>query len=335
MGFLDTFQKELTKIDGISTSSEPPRYWYSAGNYVLNRIISGSFLRGIPQGRITTLAGASGTGKSFLAANLVKSAQENNAIVLVVDSENALDNEFMNKIGVKTGIENNYFYVSVTTINQVVDTVSRFLKGYKKDYENDPDAPQVFILIDSLDMLLTETELEHYTKGDQKGDQGQRNKQLKQMLRNFVQDIKSLNVSLVCTAQVYKNQDIRNGEGVWIVSDAVKYSASLIVLLTKLKLKDSDEVVGIRMKAEGYKTRFTKPFQTVVIEVPYEEGMSPTSGLLEVATDLGVVTKAGARYRIEGEEESWFAKNIDDRLDVILKKCEEHASKQLRIGENE
>ena len=320
-------------MDGISTSSVPPRYWYSTGNFALNRIISGSFYKGIPQGRITDLAGSSGSGKSFLAANLVKAAQAAGALVLIIDSENALDDEFMGKIGVKTGVDNDYYYVGVTTIPEVTEVISKFLKGYKKEAGTSADARQVFILVDSLDMLMTETEVEHYEKGDQKGDQGQRNKQLKAMLRTFVQDIKQLNVIMVCTSQVYKNQDLKSGDGVWIVSEAVKYACSQIILLTKLKLKDAaSAVTGIRMTAEGYKSRFSLPFQKIVVEVPYASGMSAYSGLVEAAQELGVVVKKGSRYSIVGQETSWYASSIDEHADEIIKLCELKSDHKL-IGD--
>lgn len=319
MQFLSKFKKELEDIEGVGTSSQPPRYWYSTGNVVLNHIISGSFKNGIPQGRITNFAGPAGAGKSFNVANAVRAAQEAGAHCLILDSENSLDDEFMSKIGVDT--ENNYTYAGVTTIAQVINVVSAFLKGYKAEYKGDfENAPHVFIALDSLDMLMTETELDNWNKGDQKGDQGQRNKQLKAMLRNFVQDIKPLNVIMVVTSQVYKNQDVTNGEGLWIVSDAVKYSASQIVLITKLKLKDkvSGAVDGIRMKCEGYKTRFTKPFQSVTIEVPYETGMDKYSGLVEVATDLGILEKAGSRLRLAGSDKTFYAREIDQYADFII-----------------
>ena len=339
MTFLKTFDKELAGIDGVGTSSMPPRYWYSTGNYVLNRIISGSFYKGIPQGRITNLAGSSGAGKSFLGANLVRAAQEAGAFILVVDSENALDDEFMQKIGVDT--TSDYKYVEVTTIPQVIAVVSAFIKGYRKQVGEDINAPQVFILLDSLDMLMTGTELENYAKGDQKGDQGQRNKQLKAMLRNFVQDIKKLNVAMVVTSQVYKNQDVTNGEGIWIVSDAVKYAASQIILLSKLKLKDDSgkagQFSGIRMKCEGYKTRFTQPFQNITIEVPYSTGMDPLSGLVDAATALGVIEKKGAYLTITGSGENWYARDMGKRVEDILLKCETLVDRFLKaeISDNE
>lgn len=338
--FLSGFQKELEKMEGVSTSSKPPRYWYSTGNHVMNKIISGSVYKGIPQGRITDLAGPSGSGKSFVAANLVKHAQDDGAMVLVVDSENALDDDFMGKIGCRTGIENDYYYAGVVTINDVTRVVSKFIRGYKDEYDNDPTAPQAFILIDSLDMLLTETEQDHYSKGNQKGDQGQRNKQLKQMLRTFVQDIKELNIVIVCTSQVYKNQDVTNGEGLWIVSDAVKYSASQIILLTKLKLKEKDgavqAVTGIRMKAEGYKTRFTKPFQTVTVEVPYDTGMDPYSGLEETAVSMGVLEKRGNRLAFKGDDKTFFGKDIAEHAERILEAIESETNAYLiaRLGES-
>lgn len=331
--FLKDFNKEVAKLEGVSTSSAPPRYWYSIGNYAFNRIMSGSFRKCIPQGRITNLAGPSASGKSFVLANAVRSAQQAGAFCLIIDSENALDDEFMQKIGVD--IDNNYSYVGVTTINQTVKTISQFLKGYKEEYGTDPEAPQILIAVDSLDMMMTETELKHYESGDQKGDQGQKNKQLKAMLKTLVQDIKTLNVAIVCTSQVYKNQDVMNGEGVWIISDAVKYSASQITLLTKLKLKDtsSSEVTGIRMKCEGYKTRFTKPFSFVVIEVPYETGMDKYSGLLEVAISLGVVVKKGSRYSLTDSEESWYAKDIANLGETIVDLCEAVGSdKRLTVS---
>ena len=173
-------------------------------------------------------------------------------------------------------------------------------------------------------MLMTDTEVEHFSKGNTKGDQGQRNKQLKAMLRTFVQTIKRLNVSMVVTDAVYRNQDVRNGEGVWVVKDAIRYSLSQVILLTKLKLKgdDASDVRGIRMKCEGYKTRFAKPFQKIVIEVPYDTGMDPYSGLVEVACELGIIEKKGARYLVVGEETSWYAKDIAGKVENILASAE-------------
>lgn len=334
MEFLKDFKKDLNKLGLNEGTAEPPRYWYSTGNHVLNKIISGSFYKGVPQGRVLGLVGPSGAGKSFVASNIMREAQQAGAHILVLDSENALDEEFVTKIGVDT--TGDYTYVAVDTIPHVEQVVSKFVKSYKAEYEGDDDPPHVLIVVDSLDMLLTETQEENFQKGITKGDQGQKNKQLKAMLRNFVQAIKRSNITMVVTDQVYRNQDITNGEGVWMVKDAVKYSLSQIVMLTKLKLRDtgSREVDGIRMKCEGYKTRFTKPFQTVTIEVPYETGMDPYNGLLDVAAELGVVTKGTwCVYK----DQKFRSKDFNDYAEDVLVACEALTHKYLEasVGEDE
>lgn len=320
MDFLDKVTKDLEK-SGISVgSSQPPRYWITTGNHVLNKIISGSFNRGLPQGRMVSFAGPAQSGKSFLICNAMREAQAAGAMVVAVDSENALDDTFVASIGVD--IDNNYHYTEANTIPETKKIVSAVIKGYKAEYgEDDPDAPKLFIAIDSLDMLMTETEETNFEKGVSKGDQGQRNKQLKQMLREFVQNIKHLNITIATTSQVYRNQDITNGEGVWMISDAIRYAPSQIVLITKLKLKEGMVVEGIRMKCEGYKTRFTKPFQTVTLEVPYESGMDPYNGLLDVAADLGVVEKKGSWKYFK--EEKWNSNGIPlEHVVDVLSECE-------------
>lgn len=315
--FQDKFLKAIKKSsDTITDSSEPPRYWYSTGNYVLNRIMSGSYYNGIPQGRITILGGLSGAGKSYLSMNLVKQAQAKGAICLVIDSENALDDGFVQRVGIDT--EDGYIYVSVVTIDDALLTVSQFLKEYKAEYGESKDAPEVLILIDSLTMLLTTTEKENYDKGNNKGTQGQKQKQLKSMLAGITQDIKFLNVTVVATTQVYKNPDmIMNPVGPIIVSDAIQYACSQILTLSKRKMKGTDgKFNGVRIIADGFKTRFTVIGQKVEIEVPYDTGMDPYSGLLDAAKSAGVVKQAGAWYSIK--DTKFQSKDIASVADDIL-----------------
>jgi len=321
--FLTGINNTLKKSGFDVGEAPPPRWWISTGNYVLNKIISKHFNRGIPQGRLTALVGPAGAGKSYILCNLMREAQKDGCIVVAIDSENALSDDFVTAIGVD--IENNYSHIHVDTISDVIEITSTIVSGYKAEYGNDENAPRLFIGCDSLDMLVTDTESENYTKkGIIKGDQGQKNKQLKAMLRELVHAIKKNNITMVLTDQVYKNQDPLNGEGVWIVKDAVQYSLSQIVMITKLKLKDDKKdarhVTGIKMKCLGHKTRFAQPFQSVTIEVPYETGMDPYNGLLAVAKELGVISQAGAWYTFNGEK--FQSKNFGDVAEAVLAECE-------------
>lgn len=337
MDFLKDFEKTAAKMSDVTSSAKPPRFYFPYGNYVLNRVMTGSLFKGIPQGRITAVAGPSHAGKSFMAGNLVRAAQQAGAYCLVVDSERAFDDEFASNMGINT--DEDYNYKSAVTIPDTAKLVNNFISGYKSEFGTDSDAPKVLIVIDSLDSLFTAADWEAFQKkGELKADQGLHAKQTKAMLTKFQQAIGDTNIAMVVTKQVYraKPEQILQGEGVWIVNDAIRYPCSQILLISRLKLRDdSRDTIGIRMKCEGFKTRFTKPFQTVVIEVPYDTGMDSYSGLLDVAKALGVVTQKGSRYTIDGESKSWYSKNIINYVDKILSMCEDRSTSFLMLGTEE
>lgn len=291
--FLAKYKKELAKLENVSTDFRPPSHWYTTGNLAVNKIMSGDYYRGIPQGRVSILAGPSGAGKSFLLGNIIKAAQDDGAFILALDSENALDTDWLQKIGVNVDPEK-FLGISVVTIADVVSTVSDFIKMYEKEYgKYNYDAPKVIICLDSLDMLLTETEEAHFNAGVQKGDQGQRAKQMKAFLRTTVARIKALNIAFIGTHQVYP-ADVLQGEGKWAINNAIRYSASQIILITKLKLKEGTEIAGIRMYCETFKSRFAKLGSKVEVIVPYDTGMNPYSGLIDLLEADNVIVKSGA-----------------------------------------
>lgn len=336
--FVKNFNKEVEKMDGVGTTAAPPRYWFGFGNFALNRIMSGSFYKGIPQGRITALCGPSSAGKSYLAANLCKQAQKDGAHILVVDSENALDDTFMTNVGVDT--TDKYYYTSPTTIPQATKIISSFIKGYREESGVDEKAPKVLIVIDSLDMLMTDTEKDHYEKGQQNFDQGQQSRQQKSMLKSFVQDIKQLNISIVATKSVYKaKQDqLLAGEGIWVVNDAIRYACSQIVLVTRLKLKDeaTKTVNGIRLKAQGFKTRFCAPFLEVSLNVPYDTGIDPYNGSFDVALSAGVITQVGSWYTLKGDEKKYRRADIEaTMMDNIIAECEKITNIELKVSDDD
>lgn len=320
MKFLDEYKKDSKKGDGITVDDSDPTFWISTGNYLLNKILSGKYLGGIPQGMTSCLAGASSSGKSFLAGNLIREAQALGFGVLVVDSERALTKQFVKNIGANPDDEY-YVYRGVTTISNAVKVISGFLDSYRKHGETKP----FLVIVDSLDAMLTESQLKAYKEGIQKGDQGQQAKQLKALLAPLTQDIKDLNIAMVCTKQVYREQDPvlqKNPVTEYKFTDAIKFAFTQIGLVSKLMLKNdtTKKYEGIHLRVFGFKTRFTKPFQRASIEVPYDGGMDPFSGLLDVAEALGLVTrtKGSSWYNYNGTK--FQSSNFKKYQDEILKK---------------
>ena len=341
------FRKSITKnIDGISVGFHDPKVWISTGNHALNYLISGDFNKGIPLGKVTVFAGESGAGKSYICSgNVVKNAQEQGIFVVLIDSENALDEGWLHNLGVDTS-DDKLLRINVAMINDVANLISDFMKEYKKDNKDiDPDdRPQVLFVIDSLGMLLTPADLDQFEKGDMKGNMGHTAKQLKALVKNCVVQFGEWNVGLVATNHTYASQDMFDPDDKIAGGSGPIFAASQVVAMKKLKLKeDSDgnkisDVTGIRAAIKVVKSRFSKPFESVQIKIPYETGMNPHSGLFDLFVKKGVLTKpSGNKYVYidkEGNEYKYFEKqlnrNEDGILDIIMKEWDE-----IKVNNNE
>ena len=325
LAFLEGFKKSISKVDTINSGLGGPQAWISTGNYALNRSLSGDFRKGIPIGRSTLFAGPSGAGKSFISSNCMKSAQDEGYHLLVLDSENAIDIDFLTKLGIDIS-DTGLTYFQVTTIEDVNKILSEFFQAYIKAYgKNNPDGPKILIVIDSLAMLSTTTEFDNYSKdGTIKSDQGIRAKRNKSMLRMIVGSIARLPMACICTDHVYP-QDIMLGDGPWAITNSTKYSVSIIGLVTKLKLKDDKDVIGVRMRFETYKSRFARLGTKIELEVPYNTGMSPFSGLVEMLVDMGVIakgTQAGEKTKyiceVDGQRLAFKENELTEEMCQII-----------------
>jgi recombination protein RecA len=295
---ISKFRKDITKaIDGLSIGFNDPTDWVSTGNYALNYLISGDFQKGVPLGKVTVFAGESGSGKSYICSgNLVRHAQEQGIFVVLVDSENALDEDWLKALGVDTD-ESKLLKLNMAMIDDVAKTISEFMKGYRVMPEG--ARPKVLFIIDSLGMLLTPTDVNQFEAGDMKGDMGRKPKALTALVRNCVNMFGSHNVGLVATNHTYASQDMFDPDDKISGGQGFVYASSIVVAMKKLKLKEDEdgnkvsEVNGIRAACKIMKTRYSKPFETLQIKIPYSTGMNPYSGLLDLFEKAGLLTKEG------------------------------------------
>jgi RecA/RadA recombinase len=324
------FRKTLTKsIDGLGVGFNDPTDWISTGNFALNYLISGDFNKGIPLGKVTVFAGESGAGKSYICSgNIVRHAQEQGIFVVLVDSENALDEAWLHALGVSTS-EDKLLKLNMAMIDDVAKTIHEFMKEYKA--MEDDNRPKVLFVIDSLGMLLTPTDINQFEAGDLKGDMGRKPKALTALVRNCVNMFGSYNVGLVATNHTYASQDMFDPDDKISGGQGFIYASSIVVAMRKLKLKtDADgnkttTVNGIRAACKIMKTRYAKPFESVQVEIPYETGMSPYSGLVDLAEAKGLLKKEGnslVYVTPDGEIIKQFRKawerNEKSGLDVIM-----------------
>jgi recombination protein RecA len=340
---ISKFRKSITKsIDGLGIGFNDPTDWISTGNYALNYLISGDFFKGIPMGKVTVFAGESGAGKSYICSgNIIKNAQEQGIYVILVDSENALDEAWLHALGVDTS-EDKLLKLNMAMIDDVAKTISEFMKEYKTMEER----PKVLFVIDSLGMLLTPTDVNQFEAGEMKGDMGRKPKALTSLVRNCVNMFGSYNVGLVATNHTYASQDMFDPDDKISGGQGFIYASSIVVAMKKLKLKtDADgnktsEVHGIRSACKIMKTRYAKPFESVQVEIPYTTGMAPTSGLLDLFEKKAVLSKVGNKLaytdKETGEVMAEFRKGwTEDKLKLIMQQWDESSVDTITTVEEE
>jgi RecA/RadA recombinase len=327
---ISKFRKDITKsIDGLSIGFNDPTDWISTGNFALNYLISGDFNRGIPLGKVTVFAGESGAGKSYICSgNIVKNAQEQGIFVILVDTENALDEQWLHALGVSTD-ESKLLKLNMAMIDDVAKTISTFMVDYKALPEG--ERPKVLFVIDSLGMLLTPTDVNQFDAGDMKGDMGRKPKALTSLVRNCVNMFGSYNVGLVATNHTYASQDMFDPDDKISGGQGFIYASSIVVAMKKMKLKEDEDgnkisdVMGIRAGCKVMKTRYAKPFEGMQVKIPYETGMNPYSGLVDLAEKRGLLKKEGNSLVFvtsDGEIIKQFRKkweaNEDGCLDKVM-----------------
>jgi RecA/RadA recombinase len=336
---ISKFRKSITKsIEGLSIGFNDPTDWVSTNNYALNYLISGDFKKGIPLGKVTVFAGESGAGKSFICSgNLVANAQKAGIFPILIDTENALDEAWLHALDVDTNPDK-LLKLNMAMIDDVAKTITEFVAEYKTMPED--ERPKVLFVIDSLGMLLTPTDVNQFQAGDLKGDMGRKPKALTALVRNCVNMFGSLGIGLVATNHTYASQDMFDPDDKISGGQGFIYASSIVVAMRKLKLKEDEdgnkvsEVNGIRAACKIMKTRYAKPFESVQVKIPYETGMNPYSGLVDLAEAKGLLKKEGNSLvytSADGEVIKQFRKawekNEKNGLDIMMEDISKHGEK--------
>jgi RecA/RadA recombinase len=336
---ISKFRKSITKsIQGLSIGFNDPTDWISTNNFALNYLISGDFNKGIPLGKVTVFAGESGAGKSFICSgNLVKNAQAQGIYPILIDTENALDEAWLHALGVDTNPDK-LLKLNMAMIDDVAKTIVEFIAEYKT--MDEAERPKVLFVIDSLGMLLTPTDVNQFEAGDLKGDMGRKPKALTALVRNCVNMFGAHNIGMVCTNHTYASQDMFDPDDKISGGQGFIYASSIVVAMRKLKLKEDEdgnkitEVKGIRAACKVMKTRYAKPFESVQVKIPYETGMNPYSGLVDLFEGKGMLKKEGnslVYVTSEGEIIKQFRKawerNENGSLDKAMQDISKHGEK--------
>jgi len=289
-----TFQdldKAMTKVDSLGsviTENEFSKIneWIPTGNYLLNAQISGSLFKGVPSSRGTLFAGESGSGKTFLALNVVREAQKMGYYIIYGDSEAAVDEDLLVKFGIDPSRVRYQPFKTVLGVRHFTTNLCATLREQKK---KGMDIPKIMFVVDSLGNLATEKEMGDALTGSEKRDMTKQ-QNLRSMFRVITTDLAEFKIPTVLTNHTYAAvgsyvpMQIVSGGGGAI------YSASIILMLSKAGLKDNDSEAasagsktGIIVTSKPVKNRFAKPIP-IKFHISFYKGMNPFVGLENYVT---------------------------------------------------
>ena len=335
MNFLKDIAKEIgndyASLVSEGVSAGDTAGYIDTGSYIFNALLSGSIYGGIPNNKITAIAGETSTGKTFFCLGMVQHFLESNpdAGVIYFESESAISKQMIEDRGIDS---NRMLLVPVTTVQEFRLQAIKILDKYN-DQTAKERKPLMFVL-DSLGMLSTSKEVEDSEAGKETRDMT-RAQVVKSIFRVLTLKLGKANVPLIVTNHTYDvvgayipTKEMGGGSG-------LKYAASTIVYLSKKKEKDGKEVVGNIIKCKTAKSRLTKENSDVETRLYYDRGLDRYYGLLELGEKHGVFERKGNRI-VVGDSSVYPSAILKDPdkyfTKEIMSKIDEAAAKEFRYG---
>lgn len=208
--------------------------WIPTGNYILNACMSGDLFKGVPTGRVTTFAGPSSTGKSYLAVSVCREAQKLGYMPIYLDSEGAIDTAFVTRLGCDG---EKFIIKQVNSIKEVSQFVLNICEQFQKAKEEGKEV-KVILVLDSLGNLTSEKERDDLIKGESKQD-FTKAKDVKAMFRTCAVPLSKLQIPWIVNNHVYNTMSFIPGQ---------EMSGGCLLPEEKVRIKDDAEEIGVPIK---------------------------------------------------------------------------------------
>ncbi|MGB9867224.1 MAG: recombinase RecA [Bacillota bacterium] len=276
---------------------------------------------GIPRGRVTEIYGPEASGKTTVALHIIAEAQKAGGVAAFIDAEHALDPVYAKNVGVDI---DNLLISQPDTGEQALEIAEALVRSGAVDV----------VVVDSVAALVPRAEIE-----GEMGDAhvGLQARLMSQALRKLTGAIAKSR-----TAAIFINQ-IREKVGVLFGNPevtpggrALKFYASVRMEVRKLDaLKQGTETIGSRTRVKVVKNKLAPPFKQADFDIIYGQGISKEGCLVDVATELGIITKTGTWYSFGDQRLSQGRENVRDYLKQhpeIAAEIERKVREQLRAG---
>ena len=313
--------------DGLATADVSG--YVDTGSFIFNALCSGSLYGGLPQNKITAIAGESATGKTFFVLGICKTFLEENpdGNVVFFESESAITKDMIEERGIDS---TRMAILPVTTVQEFRHQSLAVLAAYEES-----DQKPMMMCLDSLGMLSTTKEIEDTEAGKETRDMT-RSQIVKATFRVLTLKLGKLGVPLILTNHTYDvigsmfpQKEMGGGSG-------LKYAASQIIYLSKKKEKDGTEVIGNIIHCKTYKSRLTKENQMVDVRLSYTRGLDRYYGLLDLAVNAGIFKSVSTRIELPDGTKT-FGKTINNDpekyfTEEVMSKLEFEVYKKFKYG---
>ena len=237
---------------------------------------------GVPRGRITEIYGPESSGKTTLCQHIVAEAQKLGGQAAYIDMEHALDPVYAARCGVDV---ENLLIAQPDTGEQALEITETLVRS---------GAIEV-IVIDSVAALVPRAEIE----GDM-GDatMGMQARLMSQALRKLSGAIKQTNTAVIFTNQLRQKIGVMFGNPETTTGGmALKFYASVRLDVRRIQsIKLGSEVIGNRTRVRVVKNKVAAPFRTAEFDIMYNEGVSKVGDLLDLATEMEIISKRGSFF---------------------------------------
>jgi len=282
------FDNAVYVLDGDNNGATVS-HWISTGSPMLDLAISNRPHGGLPCGRITEITGLEASGKSLVAAHALASCQKDGGVSVLIDTEWAIDENFLQAIGVnlKTLISTH-----VDTIEGAFEMIESIIELVRK---SDKDKP-VTIVLDSIAGASTKTELE--ATFEKQGYATDKSIIISQAFRKITNLIGREKICLICTNQLRQKMNASLFEDPWISpgGKAVAFHASVRIRLQskgqiKIQKNKRNVIIGMKTRAKIEKNRCGPPKRYADFDIFFDRGIDDTPSWLERLDALKVLVK--------------------------------------------